>query len=93
MDCIVHIRESDGYTHILTVIDNFSRYVGLYPIKGPTALEIARSLLVHIGTFGCPSIMQMDNGTEFINQLINELVLLLGTQANVILATARRRML
>ena len=89
MDCIGPIRESDGYTHILTIIDNFSRYVGLYPIKGPTALEIARSLLVHIGTFGCLSIMQMDNGTEFINQLINELVLLLGTQATAILAYSK----
>ena len=50
----------DGYTHILAIIDNFSRYVGLYPIKGAKALDVAEALLTHIGTFGCPEIIQME---------------------------------
>ena len=34
MDCLGRLKETeDGYTHILAIIDNFSRYVGLYPIK------------------------------------------------------------
>ena len=67
MDCIGRQKETeDGYTaHILAIIDNFSRYVGLYPIKGASALDVAGALLTHIGTFGCPEIIQMDNGTEF----------------------------
>jgi hypothetical protein len=69
LDCIGPLKETDdGYTHILAIIDNFSRYVGLYPIKGATAIDVAGAMLIHIGTFGCPYILQMDNGTEFINE-------------------------
>jgi len=51
MDCIGRLKETeDGYTHILAIIDNFSRYVGLYPIKGATALNIAEALLIHNAT-------------------------------------------
>jgi hypothetical protein len=89
MDCIGPLKESKGYTHILTIIDNFSRYVGLYPLRGTNALEVAKSVLVHIGTFGCPSIIQMDNGPEFINSLIKELVSLIGTEAASILAYSK----
>ena len=51
LDCIGPLKETDdGYTHILAIIDNFSRYVGLYPIKGATAIDVAGAMLIHIGT-------------------------------------------
>jgi len=88
MNCIGRLKETeDGYTHILAIIDNFSRYVGLYPIKGASALHVAEALLTHIGTFGCPEIIQMGNGTEFINnETISEVIKLLGTSQVAILA-------
>ena len=91
MDCIGPLKETkDGYTHILAIIDNFSRdYVGLYPIQGASALAVARALLTHIGTFGCPEIIQMDNGTEFINETISEVIKLLGTSQAAILAHSK----
>ena len=90
MDCIGRLKETeDGYTHILAIIDNFSRYVGLYPIKGASALHVAEALLTHIGTFGCPEIIQMDNGTEFINETISEVIKLLGTSQAAILAHSK----
>ena len=89
MDCIGPLINSDGYTHILVVIDNFSRYVATYPIKGTTGQEIARCLLIHIGTFGCPNIIQMDNGPEFTNNLVTEVLQLLGTSGATILAYSK----
>ena len=90
MDCIGRLKETeDGYTHILAIIDNFSRYVGLYPIKGAKALDVAEALLTHIGTFGCPEIIQMDNGTEFINEIVSEVIKLLGTSQAAILAHSK----
>ena len=90
MDCIGRLKETeDGYTHIIAIIDNFSRYVGLYPIKGAKALDVAGALLTHIGTFGCPEIIQMDNGTEFINEIISEVIKLLGTSKAAILAHSK----
>jgi hypothetical protein len=52
IDCIGPLMNSDGYTHILVVIDNFSRYLSAYPIKGTTGQEIARCLIQHIGPSG-----------------------------------------
>jgi hypothetical protein len=81
---------SDGYTHILVVvIDNFSRYLSAYPIKGTTGQEIARCLIQHIGTFGCPNVIQMDNGPEMVNNLVTEVLQLLGTTGATILAYSK----
>ena len=90
MDCNGPLKENEvGYTHILTVIDNFSRYTVLYPLRGVTGLEVAKSLLIHIGTFGCPSVIQMDNGSEFVNEIVTEVIQLLGTDSASILAYSK----
>ena len=90
MDCMGPLKLTDDeYTHILVIIDNFSRYAALYPIKGVTALEIAKMLLRHIGIFGCPEILQMDNGTEFINETVKEVIKLVGTSSAAILAYSK----
>ena len=89
-DCIGPLKVTiQGYTHILVIIDNFSRYAMLYAIMGVTALEIARCLLIHIGIFGCPQIIQMDNGTEFVNEIVSEVIKLTGTLAGSVLAYSK----
>ena len=51
-DCIGPLKATpEGYSHILVIIDNFSRYATLYPITGASALEISRCLIMHIGTY------------------------------------------
>jgi hypothetical protein len=90
MDCIGPLKETDdGYTHILVIIDNFSRYASLYALRGASALEVAKCLLKHIGIFGLPEIIQMDNGSEFINETVQETVALVGTSASSILAYSK----
>ena len=90
MDCIGPLTPSDeGYTHILVIIDNFCRYTVLYPLKEVTGVEISRCLLMHIGTYGCPNIIQMDNGKEFDNNIVTETINLLGTNSAMILAYSK----
>jgi hypothetical protein len=90
MDCIGPLKETeDGYTHILVIIDNFSRYACLYALRGVNAEEVANNVLTHVGIFGCPQIIQMDNGTEFINATVKEVIKLIGTTSAAILAYSK----
>ena len=50
------MREDEcGNTYILTIIDTFSRAVGLYVVQNLESRHAARMLVRHIGIFGCPS--------------------------------------
>ena len=69
-----------GNTMVLTVIDSFTRAVGLYAVTEATAKETARMLIRHIGIFGCPSKIVSDRGTQFTSDVIKELMILLGTE-------------
>jgi transposase InsO family protein len=68
-----------GNTMVLTVIDSFTRAVGLYAVTEATAKETARMLIRHIGIFGCPSKIVSDRGTQFTSDIIKELMILLGS--------------
>jgi len=68
----------DGCMHILVIIDSFSRYICLYPIKSTSALDAVTSLIHYIGLFGMPKEILSDNGTQYVNHLIDELVKVLN---------------
>jgi hypothetical protein len=72
--------ESDGYKYIIVIIDAFSRYVKLIPAKDTSASEAQRALLEWVGTFGLPSQIISDNGTQFANETITELLSLFETE-------------
>ena len=42
-----------GNTYVFTIIDTFSRAVGLYAVPNLEARHAARMLVRHIGIFGC----------------------------------------
>ena len=44
-----------GNIYVLTVIDTFSRGIGLYAVPSLEAIHTARMLIRHVGLFGCPS--------------------------------------
>jgi hypothetical protein len=72
--------DSMGYQHIIVIIDTFSRFVELYAVtdtKGETAVRV---LLQHVGRFGCPSRIRTDNGPEYDNRWVTELVRVIGTE-------------
>jgi hypothetical protein len=54
--------------------------VELYPAKDATAESAARALVQHIGRYGQASKLLSDNGPQYVNATITELLRLLGTE-------------
>ncbi|XP_025201180.1 KRAB-A domain-containing protein 2-like [Melanaphis sacchari] len=62
-----------GYKFILNYQDHLSKFVILRALKTKTAAEVTYHLIDIFCTFGAPSILQSDNGREFVNCIIDEL--------------------
>jgi hypothetical protein len=69
-----------GYKYVIVIIDAFSRFVKLYPCQDVTALSAMQAILEWIGIFGCPEELVSDNGTQFSNELIDNLLELMNTR-------------
>jgi transposase InsO family protein len=78
--------QSHGYCHIIVIIDCFTRFVEMYPTTGATAKDAALPLLNHFGRYGCPSVIRSDNGSEFVNTMIEQFLKLVGTEHELSLA-------
>jgi len=77
-------------TYVLTIIDSFTRSVGLYAVAEQTAKEAARMIMRHVGFFGCPSRIVSDKGTQFTSDLVKELMLILGTDHHLTLVGSKQ---
>jgi transposase InsO family protein len=87
MDTIGPLPTADnGDCYILVVIDTFTRWIELFPIKSTTAAETAQKLIQHFGRFGQAQELQSDNGTQFVNEIIRELCLIMGSEQKRTLA-------
>jgi len=75
-----------GYQFILVIIDCFTRWVELYPLKELTAIATAKVVMQHFGRFGNPAQIIHDNGSQFENELISEIIKLIGIETIPILA-------
>ena len=69
-----------GANYVLTVIDCFSRWPWLIPLKTREASEIAEGLMlrVFLGEAMFPVVMRSDNAKEFVGSVVQELNKLLG---------------
>ncbi len=54
-----------GQKHVLTVIDNFSRFVNLYPMSTRTAESVVNKLDMVVEAYGAPRVLLADNAREF----------------------------
>jgi hypothetical protein len=79
-----------GNTYVLTIIDTFSRAIGLYAVPSLEAIHTARMLIRHVGLFGCPSQIISDRGTHFTTEIIRELMILFGTDHVLTLAASKQ---
>ncbi len=70
--------DEDGYTYVLTIIDQFSRYVELYPMKDATARAATLPILDFFSRYGIAGAMQSDNGSQFVNEMIERICVLVG---------------
>ena len=78
--------DDEGYQHILVVIDAFTRWVMLYPLKTLTAVECASALIQHTGIFGTPGEIVTDGGPQLNNDLVTAIIQLIGSQHKLTLA-------
>jgi transposase InsO family protein len=86
VDTIGPLRaDDDGFQHILVIIDNFSKFVMLYPTVSTDAASYVKSLLHHIGLFGIPQRIRSDGGTQFTAGISQQLASFLGYTHIVIL--------
>lgn len=70
--------DEKGFKHILVIVDSFSRWVELYPMKSTEAKESAGHLLDFFMRFQVPNHIVTDNGPEFMNSIIDQLYELSG---------------
>lgn len=65
----VHYLHRRGYTHLLTMVDRFSRWPEAVPLKGTDTETCARALVFHwIARFGIPLNITSDRGSQFCGQ-------------------------
>lgn len=67
-------ESEEGYCHLVVIIDCFSRFVELYPVKSTSAVEAAKCLLNHCGRYGVPERLRSDNGSRYVNGVIDMLM-------------------
>ena len=63
----------DGYRGILVITEYLSKYPYAVPIKSKSAKEIASCLWAYISLFGPPQEMLSDQGSEFLNEVVESL--------------------
>ena len=71
-------EDSYGNKYILAVIDNFSRWLELYPTKDTTARAAAVAMVGWVGRYGIPDEIHSDRGSQFVNELFLHLQEILG---------------
>ena len=62
---------------ICHVVDHFSKFHLLFPLKTKSAKEVTQGLIELVfRVFGLPSVLQSDNGSEFMNETLRSTIIL-----------------
>ena len=71
---LTKMPESNGYCHLLTVIDRFTRWPAAFPLKDTTT-ESVIDALTHgwISSFGVPKAITTDRGSQFTSAIWKQL--------------------
>ena len=71
---LMKLKLSKGYNYVITAIDYFTKYVKMGALKDKSALSVATWIFDNIFChYGVKDIHIIDNGTEFVNQISEEL--------------------
>lgn len=72
---IVHMDTiSIEKTKFLTIVDSFSKFAQAFPLPSAQAIDITEKLLDSFSHHGLPTLIITDNGTEFKNNTVQELL-------------------
>ena len=76
-----------GHKHLLVVIDHFTRWCEVYPLKDMSATTVASTLVnEYFSRYGCPKKLHSDCAANFTGQVIAEMCRLFGIQKTKISA-------
>jgi transposase InsO family protein len=82
MDCLTLPKSSEGRTHVLVMVDLFSRYAEVQPLSGPpNSDEVTQAFLSKIVLrHGACGAIVTDKGSEFMNSIMGEVCERLGIE-------------
>lgn len=81
VDIVGPLPEVNGYPYLLTIVDRFTRWPVVVPLRDTSAETVAKSILGEwISIFGCPSVITTDRSPQFQPILFTEFVNLLGVK-------------
>ena len=69
VDILPNLPSSNGYQHIITMMDVFSRYLFAYPTQDMTAKTVARCIIDVI----LPTVILTDEGSQFRSEVVNQI--------------------
>ena len=74
VDILPNLPSSNGYQHIITMMDVFSRYLFAYPTQDMTAKTVARCI-IDVMTRHCylPTVILTDKGSQFRSEVVNQI--------------------
>ncbi|KAK3572897.1 hypothetical protein QTP86_010584 [Hemibagrus guttatus] len=80
VDFLTDLPDSGGHTAVLVVVDCFSKWCKLIPLKGlPSAMQTAEALFLHVfQNFGLPEDIVSDWGSQFTSRVWGSLCARLG---------------
>ncbi len=81
VDLVGPLPPSQGYTHLFTMVDRFTRWPDAIPLKDTSAISIARAFLFHwLARFGLPADISSDRGAQFTSELWAAIAQLYGSK-------------
>jgi hypothetical protein len=78
-----NVTSARGNNFMLILVDHFSRFTILRAIPDKTSITIAKELLNIFCLFSFPKVLTSDNGTEFISEIVSQLILMSGITRNL----------
>ena len=78
IDAVYMPTSNNGNKYILTIVDSFTRYIDIYPMKDLTAQAAVTCLIQYMSTYGIPNEICTDNASQF-DGIFKEMMTLLDT--------------
>ena len=80
---LARCQYSKGYTHLLTVVDRFTRWPEAIPLSQTDAASVGRAFALHwIARFGVPTDITSDRGPQFTAEIWRALAESLGSKVH-----------
>ena len=83
IDLVGPLPPSNGFSHLLTVVDRFSRWPEAIPVADTSTITICRAFLFNwVARFGLPRLITSDRGAQFTSSLWAAMSATLGIELN-----------